>query len=262
VGNRLTDEQKRFYESEGYLSGLPVVFDEAEVKELQAVYETVVSMLHEDEIPSDIMQWHRTSKRLYDLCTHPQILDYVEGILGPDFFLWGSEFITKSPHSDRTVGWHQDAYYWALAPHNSVTVWLAFVDVDPENGAMQVIPGSHKAGLIKHQISDEQSILSFELEQGSFSAADAVTLSIPAGGMTLHDDAIVHGSQANRSDRWRIGFVIRYSSTDVKSDMERNPNFLSYMVRGTDRYGHNPQGAIPTEPFARPDYSKRIRKTK
>lgn len=43
--------------------------------------------------------------------------------------------------------------------------------------------------------------------------------------------------------------------------MERNPNFLSYMVRGVDAFSHNPQGAVPEEPFARPEFSKRIRKT-
>lgn len=49
-----------------------------------------------------------------------------EGILSPDFYLWASDFFAKEPHTHPTVGWRQDANYWPMTPHNSVTVWLAF----------------------------------------------------------------------------------------------------------------------------------------
>lgn len=256
----LTEMQVQFYRENGYLTGLAPVFTNERLAELQEGYRRVTDLLREGEDPTDIMQWHRTSRWLYDIATEPKLLDCVESLLGPDFYLWGSEFIVKPPRSPKTVPWHQDAYYWPLAPHNTVTVWLALWDVDAENGAMQVIPRSHKAGIIKHRIAGEESVLSFELEQGHFSTEDAVTLSIPAGAFTLHDDAIVHGSSGNTSDRWRIGYILRFSATEVKCDMERNPNFLSYMVRGVDRYNHNPQGRIPDTAFARPEFSKRIRK--
>ncbi|RAV23202.1 phytanoyl-CoA dioxygenase family protein [Paenibacillus contaminans] len=258
--SRLTREQQESYKSEGYLIGMPAIFNEKEVEQLRAGYKRTLDMLNEDETPSDIIGWHQTSRWQYDICSHPQILDYVEDLLGPDFYLWGSEFITKSPRSGKVVPWHQDSYYWPLSPHHSVTVWLAFTDVDEGNGAMKVIPGSHKGGLVQHKIADEASILSFQLEDGTFREDSAVTLSIPAGGISLHDDAIIHGSPANPSDRWRIGYVIRYSSTDVKCDLEKNPKFKAYLMRGEDRYRHNPQGDIPTDDFARPEFSKRIRK--
>lgn len=259
---RLTEEQKKRYEQNGYLLGMPPIFNEQEVKQLSVGYEKLTELLLEEEGPSDMSQWHRTSRFLYDICTHPQILNYVEDILGPDFYLWASEFITKAPHTDKTVPWHQDAHYWPLSPHNTVTVWLAFGDVDEGNGAMKVIPGTHKGGLIKHRIANETSILSFELEDGTFSEKDAVSLKIPAGGISLHDDAIIHGSPANHSDRWRIALVLRYSSTDVKCDLSIVPMFQAYPVRGEDVYRHNPQGEVPTERYARPVHStKRIRKT-
>lgn len=258
--NRLTHEQKEFYENNGYLIELPPVFNDQEVQELNIGFNKLTAMLGQDEVPSDIIMWHRTSRWLYDICAHPQILDYVQDLLGPNFFLWGSEFITKSPNSEKVVPWHQDSYYWPLTPHNSVTVWLAFTDVDEGNAAMKVIPGTHKGGLVKHKIAYENSILSFDLEDGTFQEDSAVSLIIPAGGLSLHDDAIIHGSPANHSDRWRIGCVIRYSSTDVKCDLDVNPNFTSYLMRGEDKYQHNPAGEIPTELFARMQNSKRIRK--
>lgn len=259
---RLTEEQKQQYEQHGYLLGMPPIFNEEEVKGLMSGYEKLAELLLEDEGPSDMSQWHRTSRFLYDISAHPQILNYVEDILGPNFYLWASEFITKAPRTDKTVPWHQDAHYWPLTPHNTVTVWLAFGDVDEENGAMKVIPGTHKGGLIKHRIADETSILSFELEDGTFSEQDAISLKIPAGGISLHDDAIIHGSPANHSDRWRIALVLRYSSTDVKCDLSVVPTFQAYLMRGVDAYRHHPEGEVPTERYARPEHTtKRIRKT-
>jgi len=103
------------------------------------------------------------SRWLYDVCSAPALLDIVEGLLGPDFYMWGSQFFAKSPHSSSTVAWHQDGYYWPLEPlHESVTAWLAFEDVDEGNGAMQVIPGSHRAGLLQHRKHVSESVLTLE----------------------------------------------------------------------------------------------------
>jgi len=256
----LTAEQQEFYEQKGYLLGLPQIFSGEEVKQLQEGYAHIVSLLLDDESPGDIMGWHKTSRWLYDICAHPQILNYVEGVLGKDFYLAASEFIPKAPHSDKIVPWHQDSYYWSTALNNSVTVWLAFTDVDEANGAMKVIPGTHKAGIIKHKIAGEDSILSFELDQGTFSEENAVSMIIPAGGISMHVDSIIHGSSTNDSDRWRIGFVIRYSKTVVKWDPKTYPNYQLYMMRGVDEYLNHPQGELPNEPFGRPAYKKRIRK--
>ena len=121
---------------------------------------------------------------------------------------------------------------------------------------MQVIPGSHKAGLLKHTRMDEtatDSVLHLECETGQFSEADAESLIIKAGQISIHDDKIVHGSPANTSARRRVALTARYSPTDVKCDLTVNPHFKTYMCRGTDTYQHNPVGMIPTEAFGRLD---------
>lgn len=257
--HKLTAEQQQFYHSQGYLLGFPPIFDR---EYLQEGYKKITALLSDDENPSDIIGWHRTSRWLHDICSNEQILDYVEGILGPHFYLAGSEFITKAPHSDKVVPWHQDSYYWSTAKSSTVTVWLAFTDVDEGNGAMKVIPRSHLQEIVRHEIADEQSILSYGLDKSLFNENEAVTMTIPCGGISMHDDALIHGSPANLSDRWRIGFVIRYSKTEVKWDPDKYSNYTLYMMRGVDDYKHHPQGDIPGEPFGRPQISKRIRKQK
>ncbi len=186
---------------------------------------------------------------------NPKIHDLVEDILGPNFYCWASSFFIKDPFTSSTVGWHQDAYYWPMHPHNSVTVWLAFDDVDEENGGMKVIPGSHLHGVIKHRRSQQtNSVLTLELESGTFSESDAIQFKLKAGQISLHDDRCVHSSPANLSSRRRAGLTIRYSGTNVKNDLSVNPNFKAYLCRGVDEYHHNPAGLPPTERFARPTF--------
>jgi non-heme Fe2+,alpha-ketoglutarate-dependent halogenase len=252
MGKRLTDEQKKSYEANGYILGLPPVYDAGGVQELNDGLNELLKLLHPGEDAKEIREWHESSRFLYDICTNDTILDYVEDILGPDFYLWGSNFFIKPPRSSSTVGWHQDTYYWPVDPKISATVWLAFEDVDEQNAAMRVIPGSHKAGLLKHSRStDTDSVLTLELEGGQFRDDAAVSLNLKAGQISIHDDKIVHGSLANRSDRRRAGLTIRYSSTIVKCDLSVNPHFKTYPCRGVDTYKHNPVGAIPTQQYGR-----------
>jgi non-heme Fe2+,alpha-ketoglutarate-dependent halogenase len=252
---RLSPKQKAFYKTNGYLLGLPAIYTLKEMEQMNAELPQLLALLQPGETAKDIREWHETSLYLYDIVMNPKIHDLVEGILGPNFFIWGSSFFVKEPHSKSTVGWHQDAYYWPMAPHNTVTVWLAFDDVDAANGGMKLIPGSQLKGIIKHRVSEKSdSVLKLELEQGVISEADAVQFHLKAGEVSLHDDRAVHGSPANPSSRRRAGLTIRYSGTNVKNDLAVNPNFKTYLCRGVDAYRLNPVGPLPTQRFARPSF--------
>lgn len=252
---QLTQAQKDFYHQNGYLIGLPPIYTPEEMRGLNAELPNLLALLKPGEGAKDIREWHETSTYLYDIVMNPRIHDLVEGILGPDFYCWASNFFIKEPFSKSTVGWHQDAYYWPMHPHNSVTVWLAFDDVDEENGGMKIIPGSHLHGLIKHKRSSQtDSVLSLELETGTFSESSAAQFKLKAGQVSLHDDRAVHGSPANPSARRRAGLTIRYSGTNVKNDLSVNPHFKTYLCRGADRFNYNPKGNPPTERFGRPDF--------
>jgi len=249
---RLTEEQKAFYHEQGYIKDLPPIYDAAGVSDLNEGIKHILALLEPGEKPLEIREWHQNSTFLFDICMNEQILNYVEDLIGPDFYMWASSFFIKDPHSPRTVDWHQDSYYWPITPPESCTVWLAFSDSDKENGAMRVIPKSHLGGIITHtQDADEQSDLTLRCETGEYSERDAVFMNLKAGQISIHDDKIIHGSLGNNSDRPRIGFTIRYSKTNVKCDLAVNPNFRTYHCRGVDKYEHNPRGPIPTVKYGR-----------
>ncbi len=70
-------------------------------------------------------------------------------------------------------------------------------------------------------------------------------MDLKAGEMSLHDDALLHGSLANTSPNKRAGLTMRFCPTEVKCDLNVWETYESYPARGTDRFKHNPVGAIP-----------------
>ena len=171
----------------------------------------------------------------------------------------------RSDAFNQITGWEftEDDYEFIesiIDKPEQLHVWLAFEDADEENAAMQVIPGSHKAGWIKggYRNWGVDSHLPIELDHGQVSEGDAVSMNLKAGQLSLHDDKLVHGSGANKSPRLRAGLTIRYSNTEVKCDLSVNPHFKTYLARGEDKYQHNPVGVVPTQQYARPDYEQKV----
>ena len=234
------------YQRQGFIGPLPVLTDE-EVGRAQKLYERLQALVPAGQSTMAIDWWHQLDRELYELCTHPRILDYVEQIVGSDFYLWGSQFFAKEPGADTTVPWHQDAFYWPIQPHRAVTVWLAVNDSFPENGAMKVIPGSHTKRMSHKPSTRNSDVLDVQADDQEFSEADAVHLCMKAGECSLHDDNIVHGSSGNTSNVRRCGLTIRYSAGEAKCDVSVWPFFKAYWVRGVDRWQHNPLGDPPQD---------------
>jgi ectoine hydroxylase-related dioxygenase (phytanoyl-CoA dioxygenase family) len=180
---------------------------------------------------------HLECASLAELTRHPRILDAVEDVLGPDILCWASGVFLKEPRDPGYVSWHQDAMYWGLDPADVVSAWVALTDSTVANGAMQVLPGSHRGALFPHADTYAKSNL---LSRGQeiavdIDAARAVTLVLQAGEISLHHAKLAHGSAANTSDDRRIGYAIRYVAPHVRQIGGGKDS--ATLVRGTDRYG-------------------------
>ena len=262
---RLTNKEKQQYSEQGYVKNLPV-FSYNGALELQGLFEELSSRLPSDVDINKTNMWHKASKKFHDLCRTPEILDYVEDILGSNFVQWGGQFFHKEPKSGSVVPWHQDAQYWPLKPANAVTVWLAVYDTDKENGAMKVVSGSHKKGSngFKHHTNNASHlVLDQEVSEDQIDQDNIVYMDLKAGEISLHNDALLHGSDPNNSDRRRCGITMRFSPTNVKGDLNEWPFFETQLARGIDSFKLNPIAQIPrgeATPIKRFCYSKDFEK--
>jgi len=242
---RLTNEEKERYLKDGYLTGLPV-FDVEAKDDLNDLFVSLSSRLSSDIDINQTNMWHKASLKFYNLCRTPAILDYVEDLLGPNFFQWGGQFFLKEPKDGSVVPWHQDAQYWPLFPANAVTVWLALYDTNEENGAMRVVKGSHIQGEFKHHTNKAQNlVLDQEVSNDQIKQDDIISLNLKAGEISLHNDALLHGSEPNISNYRRCGLTMRFSPVNVKADLSIWPHFEGQLVRGIDNYKLNPIAPIP-----------------
>lgn len=243
---RLTSAEKAQFRECGYVKDLPV-FDGPAVTQLQRRFDELSARLPAGTDINKVNCWHKANRWAYELCATPAILDCVEDLIGGDLVLWGCQFFCKLPGAASHVPWHQDAQYWPLAPHDTVTVWLAFYDTDDGNGAMRVVAGSHAGELKAHRrVEGAQYVLGQAIDESQFDVVDVVTIDLQAGQISLHDDRLIHGSGPSTSGRRRVGLTMRLSPTHVKCDLSVWPNFEAYLVRGRDAYGHNPAGKVPT----------------
>src|SRR4029079_12156015 len=170
-----------------------------------------------------------------EIVRNREVLDAVEGVIGPDILAWGTSFFIKEPRNASFVSWHQDLTYWGLDPADIVTAWIAFTDATPENGYTQYIPGTHSVDQLPPLDTFHRDNL---LSRGQEIAVEvdrskAVGIELKAGEMSIHHIKLVHGSEPNRSSDRRIGLAIRYIPTYVRQTKVRDSGML---VRGTDRF--------------------------
>ena len=190
----LTRAQLAHYNQEGYITPLEL-FSPAEADHWRAYFDHLLAELVRLKDGRDgnyaINGYHVCCEGLWELATHPRLLDYVEDIVGPDFVAWGSHFFCKQPHDPKHVPWHQDASYWPFTPARTVTVWLAIDDTDDQNSAMRFLPRTHSVGHLAWKKTEKDAVLWQEVESPERFGAP-VTNSLKAGHFSLHADMLVH----------------------------------------------------------------------
>ena len=98
--------------------------------------------------------WNHPTNTIYGVIARSEsMVGYAEQILGGEVYHYHSKMIMK----DATIGgawaWHQDYGYWYQNGVLFPLLTSAFIAVDRatrQNGCLQVIRGSHRAGRIEH----------------------------------------------------------------------------------------------------------------
>ena len=230
----LSSNQLKQYEDKGFVSPINI-FSKEKAKEIRKEIEII-----ENEIPSELNKSGRYNAHLIspllDEVTHnSKILDKVQSIIGENILVCGTTLFIKNPNEKGFVSYHQDAKYIGLEPLNWVTAWVAITDSNEKNGCMRMWSGSHKDNLKDHdQKFNEGNLLTRGQTVKNVPKNETTPLILKAGQMSLHHPTVVHGSDLNRSNDRRIGFVIQsYIGTNVKQILGKNSVQLA---RGIDNF--------------------------
>jgi ectoine hydroxylase-related dioxygenase (phytanoyl-CoA dioxygenase family) len=158
---------------------------------------------------------HRADPYYFELARHPAILAVVQKLIGPNVRLNHTKINMKHAHGGAALEWHQD---WAFAPHTNMDTCVASVmidDADAENGAMQVLAGSHKGPLVEHHDEDGYFVGVIPPGDPSMDPSTVRLLEGPAGTVAFHHPLTIHGSGVNRSGRSRRILFLEYAASDA-----------------------------------------------
>ncbi len=121
--------------------------------------------------------------------------------------------MTKHPgHSSATL-WHQDIRYWSFDRPELVTAWLALGRERAENGALAIIPGSHRLGLDRGRL-DAALFLRPELPENRELIAGARTVELDAGDVVLFHCNAFHAAGRNDTGAVKLSVVFTYHAAD------------------------------------------------
>ena len=238
VGERLmqlTTEQISRYEKDGYIH-LGKCFSSAEVAILRQEARRLGSperSLREANLVDDKtgVIWRsyaldRDSAPFNAATRLPRIIERARAILGPHVYLWQAHMNHKVAGKGEAWQWHQDYTAWWQdgmprgGIHDCLTFMLMLDESTPENGPLEIIPGSH------HGHHGEQGY--WDTEGGKFAlqaippekVADlkqrngVVQVLGEAGSMVIVAGMVIHGSKENKSNMPRCNAFLAYNRTD------------------------------------------------
>lgn len=158
---------------------------------------------------------HRQHPVFAEFMRSPRLLAVLRDLLGDSVRLHGSKLNLKSPQFGSPVEWHQD---WAFYPHTNddlLAVGVMLDDTSVENGAMYIVPGTHRGPTYDHHGPDGRFCGAMDFEACGVRFEQAVPCVGPAGSCSFHHVRLVHGSAQNRSDRSRGLLLYEVGAADA-----------------------------------------------
>jgi ectoine hydroxylase len=251
----LTEEQIASYRRDGYLA-VPGVIDAERVQALRRVTEAFVERargLARSDAVFDLDPRHTAAapivRRIKNPADHDPlyawvslespILDIVTELLGPSIRFHHSKLNLKGGHVGAPVEVHQDAAFYPHSNDDVLAVGLLLDDATAENGAMSVLPGSHRGPIYTHYDAQGRFVGGMRAEDiARLDRSGATLLALPAGSIHIHHYRLVHWSAPNTSPADRRLLINAYSAADAIP--------LAADPTGSPRYGRLVRGSYPS----------------
>ncbi|MCS7223263.1 MAG: phytanoyl-CoA dioxygenase family protein [Armatimonadetes bacterium] len=230
----VTEEQKRFFQENGYLR-LEQVFSPAEVEQLREELDYIIynfadwnsawrgewrkeyvddPQLVESVKLVAIHELQHYSAAWTRAITHPGLAEAIAYLIDADCLEFHHCTLhAKPPGEGAPFPLHQDLPFY---PHEDglqyVDALVHLDDADEETGCIKFLKGSHKLGALEHIIGPETAP---HLPTDQYRLEDAVSVPAKAGDVVLFYLWTIHGSAVNKSNRWRR--IVRVGYRDPRN---------------------------------------------
>jgi phytanoyl-CoA dioxygenase PhyH len=81
---------------------------------------------------------------------NPLFARVARALIGPEVTLYRAMLMNKAAGGGTLLPWHQDGgLFWGLDRAPFLQIWTALDDATAASGALEIVPGSHAAGLVR-----------------------------------------------------------------------------------------------------------------
>lgn len=206
----MTDEQRLFFETNGYLV-ISEALDAAELAQVRAATDRAEAIWRADPSRLGLRKPNLEQVQapieyddvLLELLAHPKVFPIVREILGDDVSMIDNDYFISPPRTASHAHWHHDVGMGRIYHPFSilmVKVFYLLTDVSPEGGATGVIPGSHRfpMGFQFPQVDDPAEM------------PGHVRMAYPAGTAWLFNGRTYHAALNNNSGQPRRVLIYNY----------------------------------------------------
>ena len=213
----LTPEQADAYQRDGFVI-VRKLFDDEEIGLLRAAIETDPQLRESLYNRTDaagkhtrMATWNHPGDSVYGLAARSRrVVDTMEQLIGGEVYHYHSKLTAKEPYEGGAWEWHQDYGYWY---HNGcmfpdmASVMTALDTANRDNGCLQVLRGSHRAGRVDHGVLAGEQVGAdpVRVEQ-MLQRMERVYVELEPGDAVFFHSNTMHRSDQNRSPhrRWTV----------------------------------------------------------
>ena len=117
--------------------------------------------------------------------------------------------MTKHPGFSSATLWHQDIRYWSFDRPELVSVWLALGEETNRNGALNIVPGSHRLELDRGRF-DRDLFLRSDLPRNKALIQQARVAALQPGDALFFHCRAIHAAGKNRGQEVKLSCVFTY----------------------------------------------------
>lgn len=144
---------------------------------------------------------------------NPLFQEIARSLLGESVVLYRAVLMNKAGTGGTVLPWHQDGgKFWGLDREPTLQIWTALDDAPLAAGAVEVLPGSHLAGLA----TPLGGLIPEPIVRARGANERCVALAARAGEVVLLHNHVWHRSLVNRTGKPRRAFSVCYMSADTR----------------------------------------------
>jgi ectoine hydroxylase-related dioxygenase (phytanoyl-CoA dioxygenase family) len=197
--------------------------------------------LPQKNVQADTPMW--VGPAVFRALRNEKLLDAVESLIGPEIYSNPVQHVRLKPPEhlcpiNEETGqvqlgatpWHQDN--GVVNPEaddtNMLTVWFPLWDATIENGCLEVVPYSHRDGLLQHcQAGASSRGFGLHIPDKFLRKEASIPIPLKRGGVLFMHRLTCHSSLPNHSDDIRWSFDLRYNPIGQPTGRGAFPGFVA-----------------------------------